>query len=238
MTFSDVAGTDLSRILASCRTERLEAVSQYSLPEVGKKYSAIIPRIYPNLSGFRPKKPDPEAPGQQALKMAEELMVRAPPPRLPTLVARRRLPAVARQRARVSAEKPTVRAPPPRPPNLVAWRRQPAVARQWAWVLAEMLAVRAPPWPPPPLVARRPPPAVAHLRASAVSQELPVQALPLSLPETLLMHPTVGVKSSTAKVKTWFAREKRSTEAFTRGRASSLALRTGCSQSVVMHTYT
>jgi len=73
-TFSDVTGTDLSRISAFCRTERLEAVARCPLPEVGKTYSALNPRINSILSGFRPKKRDPEAPGyHRPLRQAHQV---------------------------------------------------------------------------------------------------------------------------------------------------------------------
>jgi len=55
---------------------------------------------------------------QRAWVTAEELMVRAPPPRPPNLVPRRRPPGVARQQALVVAAEMMVRAPPPRPPAL------------------------------------------------------------------------------------------------------------------------
>jgi len=70
--------------------------------------------------------------------------VRAPPPRLPVSVPRRRPPALDRQRAWVAAVEQMVRAPPPRPPTLVSRPRPPAVARQRAWVAAVNLMVRAP----------------------------------------------------------------------------------------------
>jgi len=62
--------------------------------------------------------------------MEKELVLRAPPPRRPTVVARRPPRAVAWQRACGAAEELVVRAPPPRPPALSIRLRPREVAPQ------------------------------------------------------------------------------------------------------------
>jgi len=119
-------------------------------------------------------------------------MVRAPPPRPPTLVARLPPPAATRQRTCVEKTKLVVRAPLPRPPILMARRPPLAATRQRACVEETVLVVRTPPPRPPTLMARRPPRAATRQRACVEETKLVERAPPPRPPALVARRPPLA----------------------------------------------